>query len=209
MFPVRFRKRLMDLAYPAWFMWCASSLLDGHPHNLTTETKQEKIMLKIAIIIGSTRPGRNGEAVAKWVYEIAQKRSDAEFELVDIKDFNLPILDEPVPPSMGQYSNLTPKHGPPRSALLTAMSSSPPSTTMAFPARSRTRLIFCSPSGTTRPPASSATAAPAGRAPSSICVWSWPRCKSRRCATRSCSPCLPTLKTSASSSRARRRNVSQ
>src|SRR6266849_5473756 len=60
--------------------------------------------LRIAIIIGSTRPGRNGEAVAKWVYEIAQKRSDAEFELVDIKDFNLPLLDEPMPPSMGQYS---------------------------------------------------------------------------------------------------------
>ena len=60
--------------------------------------------LTIAIIIGSTRPGRNGEAVAKWVYEIAQKRSDAVFELVDIKDFNLPLLDEPVPPSMGQYS---------------------------------------------------------------------------------------------------------
>ena len=61
-------------------------------------------MLKIAIIIGSTRPGRNGEAVAKWVYEISKKRTDAEFELVDIKDFNLPLLDEPVPPSMGQYS---------------------------------------------------------------------------------------------------------
>ena len=60
--------------------------------------------LGIAIIIGSTRPGRNGEAVAKWVYEIAQRRSDAEFELVDIKDFNLPLLDEPMPPSMGQYS---------------------------------------------------------------------------------------------------------
>ena len=60
--------------------------------------------LRIAIIIGSTRPGRNGEAVAKWVQEIAQKRTDAEFELVDIKDFNLPLLDEPVPPSMGQYS---------------------------------------------------------------------------------------------------------
>jgi NAD(P)H-dependent FMN reductase len=60
--------------------------------------------LRIAIIIGSTRPGRNGEAVAKWVYEIAKKRSDAEFELVDIKDFNLPLLDEPVPSSMGQYS---------------------------------------------------------------------------------------------------------
>jgi NAD(P)H-dependent FMN reductase len=59
---------------------------------------------RIAVLIGSTRPGRNGEAVAKWVYELAQKRSDAEFELVDIRDFNLPLLDEPVPPSMGQYS---------------------------------------------------------------------------------------------------------
>jgi NAD(P)H-dependent FMN reductase len=61
-------------------------------------------MLKIAIIIGSTRPGRNGEAVAKWVHTISKQRSDAEFELVDLKDFNLPLLDEPVPPSMGQYS---------------------------------------------------------------------------------------------------------
>ena len=65
---------------------------------------QTVTMLKIAIIIGSTRPGRNGEAVAKWVHEIAQRRSDAEFELVDIKDFNLPLLDEPMPPIMGQYS---------------------------------------------------------------------------------------------------------
>src|SRR6266478_304686 len=61
-------------------------------------------MLKIAIILGSTRPGRNGEAVAKWVHEIAQKRTDAEFEIVDIKDFNLPLLDEPVPPIVGKYN---------------------------------------------------------------------------------------------------------
>jgi len=61
-------------------------------------------MIKLGIIIGSTRPGRKAEAVARWVYEIAQKRSDAEFELVDIKDFNLPLLDEPMPPAMGQYT---------------------------------------------------------------------------------------------------------
>ena len=42
--------------------------------------------------------------MAKWAYELAKKRTDAEFELVDIRDFNLPLLDEPVPPSMGQYS---------------------------------------------------------------------------------------------------------
>ena len=59
-------------------------------------------MVKIGIIIGSTRPGRNGEQVARWVYEHATKRNDAEFELVDLKDFNLPVYDEPVPPSFGQ-----------------------------------------------------------------------------------------------------------
>ncbi len=61
-------------------------------------------MIKVAIIIGSTRPGRKAEAVAKWVHGIAGKRSDAEYEIVDIKDYSLPLLDEPVPPSLGQYS---------------------------------------------------------------------------------------------------------
>ncbi|HEY0058636.1 MAG TPA: NAD(P)H-dependent oxidoreductase [Flavisolibacter sp.] len=61
-------------------------------------------MLRVGIILGSTRPNRNGAAVAQWVLEQAQKRSDAEFELVDLAHFNLPLLDEPVPPSMGQYA---------------------------------------------------------------------------------------------------------
>ncbi len=61
-------------------------------------------MLRIAIVIGSTRPGRNAEGVADWVYEIARQRDDAEFEVVDIRDFDLPLLDEPLPPSLGQYS---------------------------------------------------------------------------------------------------------
>jgi NAD(P)H-dependent FMN reductase len=61
-------------------------------------------MIKIAVIIGSTRPNRNGEAVGRWTFDLARKRSDAQFELVDLKDVNLPLLDEPVPPAMGQYS---------------------------------------------------------------------------------------------------------
>lgn len=62
-------------------------------------------MLRVAVILGSTRPGRAGESVAHWVYDIARKRTDAEYELVDIKDYNLPLLDEPVPPSQGKYSH--------------------------------------------------------------------------------------------------------
>ena len=62
-------------------------------------------MTRIGIILGSTRPNRNGEQVAKWVYDVASRRSDAEFELVDLRDYPLPHLDEPLPPSMGQYQN--------------------------------------------------------------------------------------------------------
>ncbi len=61
-------------------------------------------MIKLAVVVGSTRPGRKAEAVARWVMDLAKQRKDAEFELVDIEQFNLPLLDEPVPPSMGQYS---------------------------------------------------------------------------------------------------------
>src|SRR3979490_1073816 len=60
-------------------------------------------MLKVAIITGSTRPGRKSEAVARWVYGIASKRSDASFEVVDIAAFDLPLLDEAFPPIMNQY----------------------------------------------------------------------------------------------------------
>jgi NAD(P)H-dependent FMN reductase len=60
-------------------------------------------MTRIGIILGSTRPNRNGEQVAKWVLDIAARRGDAEFELVDLRDYPLPHLDEPMPPSLGQY----------------------------------------------------------------------------------------------------------
>jgi NAD(P)H-dependent FMN reductase len=61
-------------------------------------------MLRIAIILGSTRPGRKTEPVARWVLDHAQQRGDAEYELVDIAEFDLPLLDEPVPPSQHKYS---------------------------------------------------------------------------------------------------------
>jgi NAD(P)H-dependent FMN reductase len=63
-------------------------------------------MTRIAVVLGSTRPGRRGEPVAHWVLDRARRRTDAEFELVDLIDYPLPHLDEPLPPSMGQYQNL-------------------------------------------------------------------------------------------------------
>ena len=61
--------------------------------------------VRIGIIIGSTRPGRNGDKVAKWVYDHAIERDDAEYELVDLLDYSLPHLDEAIPASRGQYAN--------------------------------------------------------------------------------------------------------
>ena len=44
-------------------------------------------MTKIGIILGSTRPNRHGEQVATWVYDVASRRGDAEYELVDLRDY--------------------------------------------------------------------------------------------------------------------------
>ena len=60
--------------------------------------------LRIGIILGSTRPGRKGDQVAKWVLEQAESR-DASYELVDLADFNLPHLDEAITASQGKYEN--------------------------------------------------------------------------------------------------------
>lgn len=59
---------------------------------------------KVAIIVGSTRPGRKAGTVARWVHDIAAGRDDATFEVVDIADYALPHLDEPIPPRGGRYS---------------------------------------------------------------------------------------------------------
>jgi NAD(P)H-dependent FMN reductase len=69
--------------------------------------------IKIAIIVGSTRPGHNGEIrgiprkggdVGRWVHELAAKRADAEFELLDLAEIDLPMFDEPFTPLMATYT---------------------------------------------------------------------------------------------------------
>lgn len=53
-------------------------------------------MIKIGIILGSTREKRNGEAVANWMLDFAEKRQDKDvtYELVDLADYPLPLLGE-------------------------------------------------------------------------------------------------------------------
>src|ERR1044071_78945 len=61
--------------------------------------------LRIGIVTVSTRPGRNNLAVAHWVHELAAQSADANYELVDIADYHLPLLDEQLPPSFGHYAH--------------------------------------------------------------------------------------------------------
>lgn len=61
--------------------------------------------MKIGIITGSTRPGRAGAAVGQWVYDEAIQREDAEFVLIDLDSYDLPLLSEPTVPGAagGEY----------------------------------------------------------------------------------------------------------
>lgn len=54
-------------------------------------------MLKIGIILASVRDGRRGGQVARWVAEAAARRTDAEFELIDLLDYPLPHLETEKP----------------------------------------------------------------------------------------------------------------
>lgn len=54
--------------------------------------------MKLQIIVGSTRPGRVSDRIAKWVALEAKELSDTSVEIIDLADYVLPYLDEPISP---------------------------------------------------------------------------------------------------------------
>jgi NAD(P)H-dependent FMN reductase len=60
---------------------------------------------KIGIVIGSTRPTRFGDKPAAWIHGIAGKRTDLDFELIDLRDYPLPLFNEPGSPAWGPIDN--------------------------------------------------------------------------------------------------------
>ncbi len=60
-------------------------------------------MYNLKIIIGTTRPGRKGPAIADWIYNKAQKHPAFTVELLDLALINLPFLDEPEHPRRKKY----------------------------------------------------------------------------------------------------------
>jgi NAD(P)H-dependent FMN reductase len=61
--------------------------------------------MKIELIIGSTRPGRVGPQIAQWVVDNLPNKSGVEYEIIDIKDWNLPLMDETNHPAANQYEH--------------------------------------------------------------------------------------------------------
>jgi NAD(P)H-dependent FMN reductase len=66
-------------------------------------------MTRIAVVVGSTRPGRRARVVAEWVLEHCHEHEqvasgDVTVELLDLLDYGLPLLDEPSPPIFGRRS---------------------------------------------------------------------------------------------------------
>ncbi|MBR0664909.1 NAD(P)H-dependent oxidoreductase [Roseomonas hellenica] len=61
--------------------------------------------LKLNIIIASTRPGRGGPTVAEWVHRYAKENSSFDVDLIDLVDFELPLLDEPAHPAARKYEH--------------------------------------------------------------------------------------------------------
>jgi NAD(P)H-dependent FMN reductase len=63
-------------------------------------------MLKIGLIVGSTRPNRFADIPARWIESGAHGRGDFQLETLDLRDQQLPLFDEPVPPGYtgGVYS---------------------------------------------------------------------------------------------------------
>jgi NAD(P)H-dependent FMN reductase len=61
-------------------------------------------MSKLLIVIGSTRPGRIGLPVANWFIERAREHGGFELAVADLAELDLPLLDEPHHPRLGQYT---------------------------------------------------------------------------------------------------------
>lgn len=59
---------------------------------------------KLKVIIGSTRPSRKGPIVTDWFLKIVKQHTDFEVELLDLKEIDLPLMDEPNHPRLRQYT---------------------------------------------------------------------------------------------------------
>lgn len=66
---------------------------------------KDKRTTRVAVVIGSTRPGRISPTIARWVTDVLQENSPMHYEILDLADAGLPMMDEPVPAAYGRYEH--------------------------------------------------------------------------------------------------------
>ena len=128
---------------------------------------------KIGIIISTTRPGRFADIPTNWLFNIAKERNDADFEIVDLRDYPMPFFEEKMALAYAPAQNETALRWEKKIASLDGYIF----VTAEYNHSRRMRSITSTPRSTASPQPSSAMGAPARPAPWSICGTSSPRSK--------------------------------
>lgn len=101
-------------------------------------------MVTLGVIVGSTRPGRIGAQVARWVQDRAEARSGLQVELLDLAKIALPFLDEEQHPSSRAYQHQHTREWSRRVEALDAVVLVTPEYNSSFPAPLKNALDFLS-----------------------------------------------------------------
>jgi NAD(P)H-dependent FMN reductase len=60
---------------------------------------------RVAVIVGSTRPGRITSVITEWLLDLMPTSGSTSYDIVDLAAVNLPFLDEPLKAAFGQYEH--------------------------------------------------------------------------------------------------------
>src|SRR4051812_12656950 len=73
--------------------------------DIRQEASDDATVLKLHVVIASTRPGRIGLPIGNWAFERAKSHAKFDVQLVDLKEVELPMFDEPKHPRFGEYEH--------------------------------------------------------------------------------------------------------
>lgn len=143
--------------------------------------------MKIGVILGSIREGRAGKPVADWVMGRAQQRTGVDYELVDVADYDLPMLDAGMPGmvSDGDYGDERVNRWAAKIAEFDGFVFVTAEYNHGIPGAFKKPSTCWAPSGSTRPLPSSATALSTVLASSRRGAWCWPTSRCTTSAARS------------------------
>jgi NAD(P)H-dependent FMN reductase len=63
-------------------------------------------MLRLQVIVGSTREGRHADVIVEWLTPIAKAHGSFDVEVLDLRDWPLPFFQETIA-TVGDFKNPT------------------------------------------------------------------------------------------------------